>query len=326
MSATRNFRPAFAGLMSALAVAGCESLRGPDRANDDVVAAGAGWAPSIEDAERLLGDGDAAAATALLRRISAADGAETRAAERYLAQLTVAPERYFADRGDGDFEHRVAAGETLSQIARRYLGSADQFVALARYNGIERPRDLAEGDIVLVPGAVASARAVAPEPLVRPLALIAEKRFAEALKALAEVNAGDAGTDPAAVQDMETRAWCGAAETAADDPDPFVTRALFRCAQSRAATRSASEKFRALEMADAAYARDRDFADAAYLRSALRQELKPVADDWHESALQLFAKERYAEAASLWSRALLVDPGNMEARTGLATASERGRT
>lgn len=54
--------------------------------------------------------------------------------------------------GRESFSYRVAPGESLSLIAQRALGDRFMFYALARYNGIRVPRQLAGGQVIRVPG------------------------------------------------------------------------------------------------------------------------------------------------------------------------------
>lgn len=67
----------------------------------------------------------------------------------------------------------VAAGDTLSAIAQRFLNDRDQFWSLARYNGIKVPRLLMAGQTIRVPGkpraepplAAATVATPAPQPI-----------------------------------------------------------------------------------------------------------------------------------------------------------------
>jgi tetratricopeptide (TPR) repeat protein len=50
------------------------------------------------------------------------------------------------------FNYTVKNGETLSQIASRFLGDAYLFPALAKYNGIKVPRQVGHGQTIKIPG------------------------------------------------------------------------------------------------------------------------------------------------------------------------------
>jgi tetratricopeptide (TPR) repeat protein len=54
--------------------------------------------------------------------------------------------------GRESFPYKVQAGESLSRIAQRFLNDSYLFYALARYNGIKVPRQLAGGQMIRVPG------------------------------------------------------------------------------------------------------------------------------------------------------------------------------
>jgi len=64
-------------------------------------------------------------------------------------QITEDPVTRF---GRESFNYTVKAGETLSLIAGRFLGDAFLFPALAKYNGIKVPKQVAEGQILKIPG------------------------------------------------------------------------------------------------------------------------------------------------------------------------------
>jgi nucleoid-associated protein YgaU len=54
--------------------------------------------------------------------------------------------------GRGRFEHVVKKGETLSSLAREYLGDASRWPAILDANpALVRPEDLREGQAVLIP-------------------------------------------------------------------------------------------------------------------------------------------------------------------------------
>lgn len=82
-------------------------------------------------------------------------------------------------------EHRVAAGETLAQIADNYYGDPGQAGRIARANGLENPGQLLAGSLLQLEFAPdewdsARRRASALEPYNRGVDLMAQERLAEA--------------------------------------------------------------------------------------------------------------------------------------------------
>ena len=66
--------------------------------------------------------------------------------------------------GRESFVYRVAAGESLSRIAQRFLNDVHLFYALARYNDIKVPKQLAGGQLIRIPGKAPPPTAAAPAP------------------------------------------------------------------------------------------------------------------------------------------------------------------
>lgn len=64
-------------------------------------------------------------------------------------QLDADPVAYL---GRQSFAYTVQPGESLSRLARRYLGNPLKFIALARYNDIAVPADLRVGQRIRIPG------------------------------------------------------------------------------------------------------------------------------------------------------------------------------
>lgn len=121
---------------------------------------------AVRSAIAHLQDGAEAEAEAELRSVLQVDP-NNRLAASLLRQITEDP---VALLGRESFTHRVQPGESLSIIARTFLKDPYLFYALARYNNIKVPRQLAGGQVIRVPGkapAVASpppAAAPAPPP------------------------------------------------------------------------------------------------------------------------------------------------------------------
>jgi hypothetical protein len=72
-----------------------------------------------------------------------------RLAQSLMRQITEDP---VALLGRESFTYRVQPGESLSRIAQRFLGDVHLFYALARYNNIKIPRNVAGGQALRVPG------------------------------------------------------------------------------------------------------------------------------------------------------------------------------
>jgi len=70
-------------------------------------------------------------------------------AKKLLEQLDADPVEFL---GEDHFTYRVQPGESLSIIARDYLGDPLKFVILARYNGIDNPSQLKAEQQLKIPG------------------------------------------------------------------------------------------------------------------------------------------------------------------------------
>lgn len=57
-----------------------------------------------------------------------------------------------ADLGSAHFSYVVQPGDTMTTLAKRFLGNRLKAYQLARYNGIERPSALAAGTVLRIPG------------------------------------------------------------------------------------------------------------------------------------------------------------------------------
>ena len=111
----------------------------------------------ITNALILLNSGQASTARIGIVQILA-DQPNDPVAKDLLRQIDTDPKTLLGDRS---FPYRIRPRETLATIAHRYLGNANRFWALARYNDIAVPADAEVGRVIQVPG-VAPARTVAP--------------------------------------------------------------------------------------------------------------------------------------------------------------------
>lgn len=108
----------------------------------------------------LLDDGNDEQAAAELRAALEAQP-NNRAAQRLLQQITDDPRTLI---GDNARPHIVRAGETMSELADRYLGDPLLFYALARYNELEAPNQLSAGQRLMIPHRPGVTVASAPAP------------------------------------------------------------------------------------------------------------------------------------------------------------------
>lgn len=70
-------------------------------------------------------------------------------ANMVIEQLTADPEEYL---GKENYSYQVRAGDTLADIAERFLGDALKFPILARYNDIAVPQGMARNIVLRIPG------------------------------------------------------------------------------------------------------------------------------------------------------------------------------
>ena len=103
---------------------------------------------AVTRAIEMLEAGEAQAAEELLEAVLRTEPGQRRA-QSLLRQIREDPRTLL---GSDSFAHRVQPGESLSLIAQRFLKDPMLFYALARYNGIAVPRQLAGGQLIRVPG------------------------------------------------------------------------------------------------------------------------------------------------------------------------------
>jgi hypothetical protein len=95
----------------------------------------------------MLDEGNDEQAAAELRA-ALEEQPNNRAAQRLLDQITDDPRTLL---GGAARPHTVRAGETMSELADRYLGDPLLFYALARYNDLEAPNQLSAGQRLMIP-------------------------------------------------------------------------------------------------------------------------------------------------------------------------------
>ena len=107
----------------------------------------------------LLENGNEDQARSELRRALGTDP-NNRLAQSLLHQITADP---FATLGRESFGYTVRPRDTMASIAGRFLGDAQAFYLLARYNGIRVPRQLTAGDVIRIPGRPAASSSAGAE-------------------------------------------------------------------------------------------------------------------------------------------------------------------
>lgn len=145
MRALRRRIVAAAMVLLMLAVSGCSGigtivdrtgLKAPD-------SPGERWHIALE----MLGRGEERQAEEIFVELRESAGYDERA-RHMLDQIRRPIYRYFPE---DHFNVRLRAGQSLSALSRRYLDDPLKFFALARYNGIAAPNQVAAGQLIRIP-------------------------------------------------------------------------------------------------------------------------------------------------------------------------------
>jgi tetratricopeptide (TPR) repeat protein len=179
----------------ALTLGACSHM--PDFATRNEPAGGAEFSARerVRVAIDWLGQGDERRARAELRAVLEAQP-NNGVARRLVEQMDADPRALL---GGNARPYTVRSGETMSQIAERYLGDGLLFYALARYNNINAPNQLAAGQRLMIPqraaGTVEAAAVREPAPIeptvsTPPRAAPSSRADRLRLQALERLNAG----------------------------------------------------------------------------------------------------------------------------------------
>lgn len=295
--------------------------------------------PPINQALEEMQAGRGAAATELLNEILAEHPGH-RLAARLLEQIETPPEELL---GEQYREVEVAAGESLSLIAERHLGDALLFFALARYNGIERPRDLEVGQMLRVPADSAMVEPE-PEPVVQPPVARARELLAAGMDSAALDVLLDASRSEAGDRLVETAAL-GVADRELEGSDVAAAVTVLERADeylgplepAHPVQRKLQEARMHMALALGDSARERGDLDAAWQYYSQARGMVPEFDleisasaalaghlreAFHEQALKAWRARDVDRAIELWERVREIDPGFAPAQVYLERARE----
>lgn len=252
-----------------------------------------------------LEDGHEDEARAVLRRALALDP-NNKLALSLMRQLTGDPQLML---GRESFSYTVKPGESLSKIAGRFLGDIYMFYALARYNDVKVPKQVAGGQVIRVPG-----KAPPPEEReqVRPVPTKAGRGGAQRPGAPAPQVAPAAPPQPAPAAPEPAPAPAPSAPVAApaaqpSSPPPAAPDLSPGARAMQAA--AAAERSGNLERALSEYRRaaSLDQAGAAAKAEAVRKQL---ISRHTLKARSAFARQDLDGAIASWNQVLELDPGN----------------
>lgn len=209
-----------------------------------------------------------------------------------MRQITTDPQTMF---GRESFAYTVRPSDSLSLIARRFLGDVYLFYALARYNDIKVPRQVAGGQVLRIPGKAPPPGADRDPPRPPPAAAPSPSPSPSAAPAPVQIPAPSPAPAPAP------------APTPAPAPaEPSAGEVAMRNAV--AAERSG----------------DYDRAIAEYRRAAIEgqagasakaeQAVRQAVSHYSGLARAAFAKQDLNGAIRNWDRVLQLDPSNENAR------------
>jgi tetratricopeptide (TPR) repeat protein len=204
---------------------------------------------------------------------------DDRAAQAVLRQLTADPQRVL---GQSSRAHVVQPGESYGSLAARYLGDANLFLILARYNGSTNPSMLRVGQTLRLPVAATG---------------ISRRMMSGSSDAPERHVASRTSTDAtAAVPAAAAATGLPAAET-----EQLQKESLALLGQGH--------QQQALARLDQALLIDPQLKPADPEAAALRKQLLA---SYHQRAIVLYRDQQLDQAIALWDRVLAIDP-NYEA-------------
>jgi tetratricopeptide (TPR) repeat protein len=167
--------------------------------------------------------------------------------------------------------HVVQAGESYSTLAAKYLGDANLFLILARYNNAANPSLLAVGTSIQL-----------PQQSSRP--------------------ANFSGTEGSTLTTPNTTATATAGVAANESP----AQRAFSLQEQGVVQYQQGHQRQALSLIDQALALDPSLKSSGSAADSLRNDW---VSDCHQRAIVLYRDQHLDEAIALWNRVLAVDPG-----------------
>ncbi len=316
MTTTRTNSLVLLGLFSAAVLfgaGGCAGLQGGGADGPDAPAAEAAiQAPAAEAGEQrpdaevrelgriieMLQNGQYGEGRSALQAYLQHDPSSA-VAKGLLRQLETDPVQLL---GAAHEAYEVRPGDTLGGIAARHLGDPLSFVALARYNGIARPKALSAGQMLKLP-----ARSRTASPASGAAVVPSETRNTRLQAIEDDLAAGRIDAAQAGIARLRVEGGVPAERLAA-----LAQRARGLQHQQRGlvllqAGRN-EEAYAAFEQALRIVP---DLEPAGRQRTELRKRL---VSDYHEAAVVHYRNQRLEEAIGLWDKALALDPAFEPAR------------
>jgi tetratricopeptide (TPR) repeat protein len=315
MMTTRTNSLVLLGLFSAAVLfgaGGCAGLQGGGADGPDAPAAEAAiQAPAAEAGEQrpevevrelgriieMLQDGQYGEGRSALQAYLQHDP-RSAVAKGLLRQLETDPVQLL---GAAHEAYEVRPGDTLGGIAARHLGDPLSFVALARYNGIARPKALTAGQLLKLPvksrAASASGAAVVPSETRNPRLQAIEDDLAAG-----RIDAAQAGIARLRVDGgVPAERLTALAQRARGLQHQQRGLVLLQAGRNEEAYAAFEQALRIVP----------DLEPAGRQSTELRKRL---VSDYHEAAVVHYRNQRLEEAIGLWDKALALDPAFEPAR------------
>ena len=300
----------------------------------------------IERAIKHLEKGEAGQAKAELEAYLAAIP-NSKVAQDLVRQIDAPASEYFPAASQNI---TLAAGDSFSVLAQKYLGSYYQFYALAKYNGIAVPRDVSAGRKIRIPLTPHARQVFEAPPESFPISSPSPGTTAET------VPGSTAGESDARSGPVAPSGWSLVAGLNAEGNYEHAAQEIERSSRLDSLTKEQRQLGIAAyrNSADALAAKDPARASARLLQagkwlaadhnddaalSTLQKSaaLDPnnaaaqktyaefktnLADTYHKEASAAFRQQHLDRAIALWEKALTIDPNHKFAQANLNQARE----